>query len=390
MPKISELNPLTSLSNDDLVPVVNDPNGSPSNNKVTFDNFANSVIRYFNNKNILTGNVTFSDTTISTKYAGQDLTLDPQGSNVYIGTDKNLILSNITNENDITISANSNFNWIFNQEGDLYLNSSEYEYGNVIFFGLGMGPSIVSTESLFNYSFSENTITNEYWNQGSLSYPGSYQTWTDYSNSEQSSYRTTGLILDSYLNNSRIGLSIISGNDINNRYWEFDKDGNLNLSEGGLISDSFPIYKARALEAYDQITWNSTTITFDNASSAELRNVLDELQVGDRISFDGSDTTVVTPYTGGTDGTIEVNDNYSIADVQLFELPDRRNLIEGIRLKTSSGNTWSFGVDGILTLPANGDIIDSAGNSVINNLEIDGGNASTNYTAEITVDGGGA
>jgi hypothetical protein len=45
MPKISELNSITSLSNDDLVPVVNDPSGAPSTNKITFDNFKKSVTK---------------------------------------------------------------------------------------------------------------------------------------------------------------------------------------------------------------------------------------------------------------------------------------------------------------------------------------------------------
>lgn len=45
MPKISQLNPITSVSNDDLVPIVNDPNGAPSTNKITFDNFKKSVTK---------------------------------------------------------------------------------------------------------------------------------------------------------------------------------------------------------------------------------------------------------------------------------------------------------------------------------------------------------
>jgi len=352
MPKISELNPLTSLSNDDLVPVVNDPNGSPSNNKVTFKNFANSVLNYFNTNRIFEiipyiGNVAFSNTTISTKDTEQNLILSSQNGNV-------------------VISPNYNFNWTFDAQGAFLLTSPEY--GNVIAFGLEMGPAIISVDSLFTFSQYSNTITNEYLNQGSLSYPGSYQVWTEYSNSESNSYRSTNINLDSSKNSQTIGLNIFDGSNVNDRYWEFDKNGNLNLPDGGIISDSFPIYKARALEEYDQITWNSTTITFDNASSAELRNVLALLQAGDRISFDGTDTTVVTPYTGGTDGTIIVNGNYSIADVQLFELPDRRNLIDGIRLKTSSANTWSFGVDGVLTLPSGGDIVNSTGTSVLTTI----------------------
>ena len=43
MPKISELTAITSVTSDDLVMVVNDPSGSPSTNKITVGNFANTV-----------------------------------------------------------------------------------------------------------------------------------------------------------------------------------------------------------------------------------------------------------------------------------------------------------------------------------------------------------
>jgi hypothetical protein len=45
MPKITQLNPITSISDDDLVPIVNDPSGAPSTNKITFNNFKKSVTK---------------------------------------------------------------------------------------------------------------------------------------------------------------------------------------------------------------------------------------------------------------------------------------------------------------------------------------------------------
>jgi hypothetical protein len=59
---------------------------------------------------------------------------------------------------------------------------------------------------------------------------------------------------------------------------------------------------------------------------------------------------------------------------------------------TDPGNThiWTFSRNGNIVLPPDGDIKDSDGNSLLGSYEIDGGNAFTNYTAEITVDGGGA
>lgn len=43
MPKISELNAITSVANTDLLMVVHDPSGLPSTNKVTLSNFAGSI-----------------------------------------------------------------------------------------------------------------------------------------------------------------------------------------------------------------------------------------------------------------------------------------------------------------------------------------------------------
>ena len=43
MPKISELNAITSVANTDLMMVVHDPGGSPSTNKITVNNFITSV-----------------------------------------------------------------------------------------------------------------------------------------------------------------------------------------------------------------------------------------------------------------------------------------------------------------------------------------------------------
>ena len=43
MPKISELTAITSLTADDLLMVVNDPNGAPSTNKITVGNLFGNV-----------------------------------------------------------------------------------------------------------------------------------------------------------------------------------------------------------------------------------------------------------------------------------------------------------------------------------------------------------
>ena len=502
MPKISELNPLSSLSYDDLVPVVNDPNGSPSNNKVTFKNFANSVVQFFDSEKIFdrianTANVAFANTTVYTKNTEQDLilTTKEQTGNVSIKT-----------------AGNRKFNFI---DGMMTVESSQY--GDEMFFGMGQGPTIASIDSLYQYSYSFNEETFETWDHGSVAYPGTYQLSTGYSNSESTSSRSSYFSLRSDVNNISAKISLANRGFISEKNWQFNANGALIFPNYGSITDSFPILEFKALEAYDTASMSGDTLTFDNASSTLLRNTLLALEVGDQIQLDGGVWSVTGIYTGGTNGSLTVNGDFSIPDIQFIQLPYKVNLIDGIRLTTHTGRTWSFGVDGaltlpndgdianstggsvlttianfgegfsltasnkivtnklystnlsspsqhyrltldtngvvhlpdesiingayirtvpgsyaglaagpnsehsedswiwvdnggswiatdysnnaftwqfdnngILTLPVGGDITDSAGNSVINNLEIDGGNASTNYTAEITVDGGGA
>jgi hypothetical protein len=55
MPKISELTAVSNVSTDDLLLIVNDPGGAPSTNKITTQNFANSItsmLRYANSTNV--------------------------------------------------------------------------------------------------------------------------------------------------------------------------------------------------------------------------------------------------------------------------------------------------------------------------------------------------
>jgi hypothetical protein len=57
MPKISELNAITSVANNDLLMVVHDPGGLPSTNKVTVNNFARSITTSLNYANNTTAGV---------------------------------------------------------------------------------------------------------------------------------------------------------------------------------------------------------------------------------------------------------------------------------------------------------------------------------------------
>lgn len=321
MPKISELNPITNMSPDNLLMVVNDPNGAPSTNKITFRNFANSVSSY-----LVSGNVVFSNTTVSAAYRNQNLILEADHGNV-------------------VISSNTAYTWTFN-ESALILNSSSY--GDIIGIGEGMGPTIVANGSLYTISYNVNLETNEFWEQGTLSYPGTVQLATNYQSDTYSKYAQ---IYMSSTTEQGISLYLSSEGPLQQREWFFDIDGKLTLPNQGTISDSFPIFKAEAASAYDNISWSGTTITFDNASSSILRDMLALLEVGDRISLNNNLTTVISPYTGGLNGSFTVSNDYSIAEVESFMLPDKRNYKEGITISNGGANTWVFAQNGDLILP---------------------------------------
>lgn len=360
MPKISELNPLSSLSYDDLVPVVNDPNGSPSNNKVTFKNFANSVVQFFNNEGIFdyllsaanTGNVTFTDTTISTR-----------------NTSDNLILTTKENSGNVSIETAGNMKFDF-IDGVMIISSSEY--GGVMGIGQGMGPTIASNGSLYQYSFEVNEETNESWDQGSVSYPGTNQLWTQYGNSESTSARSSYFTLRSDVNNISTKISLANRGSITEKNWEFNSSGALILPNQGSITDNFSILEFKASEAYDVASMSGNTITFDNASSTLLRDVLAELEVGDQIQLDGGVWSVTYPYTGGINGSFAVNGDFSIPDIQFIQLPDKRNLTDGIRL-SKDDNIWTFSSNGEFIVP--GDIISGRGsNGSQSHFVVDGSN----------------
>ena len=65
--KVTELSAITNLSGDDLLLVVNDPNGTPTSNKVTVSNlFANVVPNVVHKGTVTnTGNTTFTGTTMT-------------------------------------------------------------------------------------------------------------------------------------------------------------------------------------------------------------------------------------------------------------------------------------------------------------------------------------
>jgi hypothetical protein len=118
----------------------------------------------------------------------------------------------------------------------------------------------------------------------------------------------------------------------------------------------------------NQIVTSGTDTAFYNINGTEMSNADDT---------HGATATVTLPANGDSVVPLLLQNNYG--DIR-------------ISAGTDPGNThgWLFTREGKLVLPPDGDIVDSDGNSVLGSYEIDGGDAFTNYTAEILVDGGGA
>jgi hypothetical protein len=89
MPKISELTAITSLSADDLIMVVNDPNGAPSSNKITVGNlFGNvRVSATFANAATFSANVTVTNFMINNKATPTSNTDNAQAGKVWYDND---------------------------------------------------------------------------------------------------------------------------------------------------------------------------------------------------------------------------------------------------------------------------------------------------------------
>lgn len=117
-----------------------------------------------------------------------------------------------------------------------------------------------------------------------------------------------------------------------------------------------------------EIVVSGTDVPFYNLNGTEMSNADQAHGFTARMSL---------PANGDSEIPVIVQNNYG--DVI-------------ISAGTDPGNThiWTFSRNGNIVLPPDGDIKDSDGNSLLGSYEIDGGNAFTNYTAEITVDGGGA
>jgi hypothetical protein len=142
MPKITQLNPITSISDDDLVPIVNDPSGAPSTNKITFDNFKKSIM-----KNIYveagflkanTSSLTISSNTATTIETVVNTTAgEPTYAELYWNNVNNIPANNETIFSDLYVwtdgmgldiakyrkdlGYNEDYNWQWTKTGDFLI-----------------------------------------------------------------------------------------------------------------------------------------------------------------------------------------------------------------------------------------------------------------------------
>jgi hypothetical protein len=168
MPKISELNAITSVTNDDLMMVVNDPAGAPTTNKITIGNFfsnVNATAVFSNNvtfskgitiSNTTLSNVTLSNTTIS------NATLIFSISNVSAGANNS---ANSTNYKTVATKLDVNTSIQY-----LFANSTSYNYhlpagsnGQIMYFAAksstAMDNTYIWVDNLRSYnSYNSNTF----------------------------------------------------------------------------------------------------------------------------------------------------------------------------------------------------------------------------------------
>ena len=185
----------------------------------------------------------------------------------------------------------------------------------------------------------------------------------------------------------------------NGRNWTFDADGVLTLPDGQSIGSG-------SLDGI-KMTTDRGTVLFGNSPECV--------------------PTLLTHFHIMKDDPANV-DLFLGDDNNYVKLPGSGETAYGVEIGTNVGdgaNTWRFGTDGALTLPAGGDILNSNGDSVLGggsytpddsanwndptintvqaaldelaarvtalqNFEIDGGNANTPELGELLIDGNGA
>lgn len=236
MPKISELNAITAVSNDDLIMVVNDPSGLPSTNKITVSNFITSSIPFANTTKAGTIFIGNGLTTNSTGYASVN-------ANVY-SESPIVIFSNVDAAN-ATISFHANG---INGNATLFYNDSNQLHfqDEALVIGMGMGPTIMANSSLYTYAQYSDGQSNSFYS-GSSMYPSTYQIFATLNSTAVPSYNST--------------LTLENGNILlyaNGYSWNFLSDGTTTLP--GLLKAPQATQANNSTGSVGMISWDSNNI----------------------------------------------------------------------------------------------------------------------------------
>ena len=156
----------------------------------------------------------------------------------------------------------------------------------------------------------------------------------------------------------------------NGANWTFGGEGTLTLPEGSTITDNRSFTNFTAGTDYTTASWGGDNVALTGAS-VSLQNELSLLEHGDFISLTTVRTgtitaTVYNVYTGGSGGSLTVVAPVAGAGDSITNITLLDRTASGIELTTHS-NTWTFGTDGELSLPAGGDVINSTGVSQLAN-----------------------
>lgn len=186
------------------------------------------------------------------------------------------------------------------------------------------------------------------------------------------------------------GLSITTGvgpNETSN--WTFTATGGLTLPKGGNINNFSATGSSTGTIHTFATGANSETPGIDNANSIGLSSNTNsqEISTGWVITFNNGQQKLVSSAFAWPTSTITLSwsglisltrDEVWPLTVQSADYSSGVNITK-LEITPEGTTTWAFDSNGIIKLPAGGDIVDSTGASVLTPTVIDGGNASTTF-----------
>ena len=242
--KVSELPISNTAAQTDRVLIVKDPNGSPSTRTITVGNLIGSlppantsvagVVKidgdtiFLNGNGAIAANASPPNELINGSYI---VNLDthgivnlPNSEYGYAGLYSNNPVEIYSESDNAGIALRTKGNagdamLVFEPSGTLHFPN------DAITIGQGMGPSIISNTSLFNFSVYDDG-QNNYNYGGSIAYPNTYQIFAEFA-SNTGNYPSASLTL----NNSNTSIDLYT----NNANWSFGGDGNLHFPNDSII-----------------------------------------------------------------------------------------------------------------------------------------------------------